>query len=219
MRAPLITFLIAMLLHGHACADVTANPLASKGDLIFLDDFSRPELGKKWRILWPGFTVVDGALKASQTQPEHSAVGMVPVGGKDIIIDFKFQLNDATSINAVFNDRDYKEGHGRHICRVSFSPRQIFFVDDKERLRNGAKDVAGRSKSVSNQTESDSIVPDFDRDRGGQHACNIGWTSDLPAQVLWQWHPMKTDFYFAVSGEGAVFDDLHIWNAVPAAAK
>src|SRR4051812_33012099 len=68
-----------------------------KGALLFSDDFSAPELGKAWRVLWPGLTIADGVLNISQAKPEHSAVGMVPVGRKDLIIGFKFQLGAASS--------------------------------------------------------------------------------------------------------------------------
>ena len=29
-----------------------------------------------------------------------------------------------------FNDKDYKDGHAGHICRVSFLPGRIFLADD-----------------------------------------------------------------------------------------
>jgi hypothetical protein len=58
-------------------------------------------------VLWPGLTLADGALNISQTKPQHSAVGLVAVGKKEVVIEFKFKLGAATSINAVCNDRDF----------------------------------------------------------------------------------------------------------------
>ncbi len=171
MKPPLLfrALILSALFCGHASAaesgDAGHTPTPSpvkKGALLFSDDFSAPELAKSWRVLWPALAIADGAMNISQAKPEHSAVGMVPVGRKDVIIGFKFKLGAATSINAVCNDRDYKEGHGGHICRVSLLPRQILLADDKERLSQEieemkkdparqaevAQRVAGRSQAV-----------------------------------------------------------------------
>ncbi len=218
----------ALLIAGLApAADLPAQPLAKKGALIFSDDFSASEVGKAWREQWPGLTIADGALNISQVKPEHSAVGLVPVGKKDVVIEFRFKLGGATSINAVCNDRDFKEGHAGHICRVSLSPRQIFLADDKERLSHEieamkkdparkaevAKLVAGRSVNIPTKLDPTrwyqlaiEIVGDEMRVSLDGKAIGYLKSSGLA-------HPMKSDFYFAVSGKDALFDDMHIWDA------
>jgi hypothetical protein len=200
---------------------------ARKGALIFSDDFSALEVGKAWKIQWPGLTVADGALNISQTKPQHSAVGLVAVGKKDLVIEFKFKLGAATGINAVFNDSAFKEGHGGHICRVSRSPRQIFLADDKERLSHAIEEmkkdparkaevarlVAGRSKSFPMKLDPArwyqlgiEIVGDVMRVSLDEKAVGSLQSSGIA-------HPMKSDFYFAVSGKDALFDDVRIWAA------
>ncbi len=208
-------------------ADVPEQPLAKKGVLIFSDDFSAPEVGKAWREQWPGLTIAGGALNISQVKPAHSAVGLVPVGKKDIVIEFKFKLGASTGINAVCNDRDFKEGHGGHLCRVSLSPRQIFLADDKERLSHAieamkkdpakkaevARLVAGRSVNIPTKLDPTrwyqlaiEIVGDEMRVSLDGKAIGHLKSSGLA-------HPMKSDFYFAVSGKDALFDDVQIWSA------
>ncbi len=210
--------------------DVTS---ARKGALIFSDDFSTPEVGKAWKIQWPGLTVADGALNISQTKPQHSAVGLVAVGKKDLVIEFKFKLGSATGVNAVCNDSAFKEGHGGHICRVSLSPRQIFLADDKERLSHEieemkkdparkaevAKLVAGRSKNIPMKIDPErwyqlgiEIVGDVMRVSLDGKAVGSLQSSGIA-------HPMKSDFYLAVSGKDALFDEVGIWAAEPAGAK
>ncbi|MEQ1849992.1 MAG: hypothetical protein ABMA01_00225 [Chthoniobacteraceae bacterium] len=136
-------------------ADIPAHPLASKGESIFSDDFNRAELGGNWRIGTPTFSITDGVLHGGQTGPGHSAVGFVKVGRKDVIVEFKMRFDRAKSINAVFNDKDYKEGHAGHICRVSFLPGRIFLADDKERLRH---DIEELRKDPKRKAEADKLV-------------------------------------------------------------
>ncbi len=222
----LILALLIVLCGRVFAADVPPQPLAGKEPSVFADDFNRAELGDAGRITTPSFVIADGALKAVQTQA-HSAVGMVKVGRKDVVIEFKFRIGGASSINAVCNDRDYKEGHAGHICRVSLSPRQIFLADDKERLRHEieemkkdparkaevAKLVAGRSVGVPMSLDPDrwyrlsiAIVGDEMRVSLDDKAVGFLKSSGLA-------HSLKSDFYLAVSGKDALFDDLRIWTA------
>ena len=235
MKHPVtIRILAALSFAGMApAADVPAQPMANRGTLIFSDDFSTPEVGKAWRAQWPALAVSDGALNISQVKPEHSAVGLVPVGKKDVVIEFKFKLGGATGINAVFNDRDFKEGHGGHLCRVSLSPRQIFLADDKERLSHAIEEmkkdparkaevahlVAGRSKSIPTKLDPSrwyqlaiEIVGDEMRVRLDGAAVGFLKSSGIA-------HPVKSDFYFAVSGKDALFDDVKIWDVQSFSSK
>ncbi|QIF02807.1 hypothetical protein [Roseimicrobium sp. ORNL1] len=237
MRYSFILALLAALLplitlHA-ADAPVPAQPLGKKGATIFSDDFSMSGVSPAWRELWPALTITSGALNISQAKPAHSAVGMVKVGHKELIIAFRFQLGGASSINAVCNDSAYKEGHGGHICRVTLSPRQIFLADDKERLRReieemkkdparqaeAVKAVAGRAQGFPMQLDPTrwydltiEIVGDEMRVSLDGKAAGYLKSSGLA-------HPMKSDFYFAVSGQDALFDDVRIWaaEATPAA--
>ncbi len=222
MKRMLFVF-AAMLCVQHCGA---AESPAQTGAPIFSDDFNRAALGDAWRISFPEFTISDGVLKAAQVK-EHSAVGMVKVGRKDVVIEFKFQFAGASGINAVCNDRDYKDGHAGHICRVSLLPTQIFLADDKERLRHEIEEMR---KDPARKAEADKLV--------------AGRSASFPAKLeLHRWyrlaiviigeemrvsldgkevgalkssgiaHPTKTDFYFAVSGKDALFDDVFIREA------
>ncbi|WP_395743148.1 hypothetical protein [Prosthecobacter sp.] len=229
MHAParFIAVLVFALVSGRVATAEDAPAPARKGALLFSDDFSAPAVGKAWRAQWPALAVVDGALNISQEKPQHSAVGMTAVGAKDVVIEFKFKLGASTGINAVCNDSGFKEGHGGHICRVSLSPRQIFLADDKERLSHEieemkkdparkaevAKLVAGRGKSIPMKLDpqrwyqmSIEIVGDVMSVSVDGKAVGFLKSSGIA-------HPMKSDFYFAVSGKDALFDDVKIWEA------
>ncbi len=213
--------------------DIPAQSIAQKGALVFSDDFERADLGEKWKVTTPTFAIADGVLRCSQTKPEHGAVGRVDIGQEDFVLEFKFRFEGATSINAVANDRAYKEGHAGHICRVSLSPRGIMLGDDKERLTHAieemqkdparkaevAKLTAGRTASFPVKLEARrwyqlamEVVGDELRvTLDGQP---VGYLKSSGIA-----HPMKSDFHFTVSGDAtgyALFDDVHVWAASPA---
>lgn len=227
------TILCMIALAITASAEVPAQPLAKKAALVFSDDFSKPEVSKAWRAQWPALAIADGALNISQAKPEHSAVGMIPVGKKDVVIEFKFKLGGSTGINAVCNDRDFKEGHGGHLCRVSLSPRQIFLADDKERLSRAieemkkdpnrkvdvAKLLAGRSRSVPVKLDPTRWYQLAIEIVGDEMCVSLDGMAVGYLKSSGLAHPMKSDFYFAVSGKDALFDDVQIWAAEPAGAQ
>ena len=216
--------ILLALLAGHFAA--AEPPPLEKGTLIFSDDFSRAELGAAWRITTPEFKIAAGTLVAMQTQP-HSAVGMVKVGAKDVTVAFRFRLGGASSVNAVFNDRDFKEGHGGHIARVSLSQRQIFLGDDKERLRHEIEEMR---RDPARKAEADKLTAGrsigfpvkLDPERwysltmaivGDELSVNLDGKAVGSLKSSGLAHPMKSDFYFSVSGKDARFDDLDIRDA------
>jgi hypothetical protein len=214
-----------------ACACALAEDLPApaappaNGALVFSDGFDRAELGSAWRVTTPTLSIVDGKLKADQTE-RHSAVGMVKVGHKNLVIEFKFKLGGSSGINAVCNDREYKEGHGGHLCRVSLQPRQIFLADDKERLRREieemkkdpakkaevAKLVAGRSIGFLTKLEPERWYHLSMEIKGEQLSVRLDGKPAGSLKSTGIAHPTKSDFYFAVSGKDALFDDLLIWS-------
>ncbi len=222
--------LLAFLSTAALClaADVPAAPLAKKGAPVFSDDFARADLGPAWRVNVPTFAIADGVLKGSQTKPEHGAVGAIKMGLKDAVIEFKFRFEGATGINAVCDDKAWKESHAGHICRVVLTPKIIRLGDDKEggmrndihemrrdplRKAEGDKLLAGRGVAIPMTLEPSrwyrctiEIVGDEMRVSVDDKA--VGYLKSPGIG-----HPMKSDFHFTVSGKDALFDDVRIWAA------
>jgi hypothetical protein len=167
-------------------------------------------------------------LQGGQKGPGHAAVGFVKVGRKDVIVEFKMRFGQAKSINAVFNDKEYKEGHAGHICRVSFLPGRIFLADDKERLRH---DIEQMRKDPKRKAEGDKLVDG--RTVGFPHQLDPAKWYRVRIELIGEElrvcldgrpvaylkssgiaHDLKREFYFAVSGPSAHFDDLSITEAV-----
>lgn len=208
-------------------ADVPSAPLAKKGAVIVSDDFERTGLGA-WRATVPTFTVADGVLKGSQTRSDHGAVGAVKAPMKDGIIEFKFRFEGAASINAVCDDKAWKESHAGHICRVTITPKLIRLGDDKEGgMRN---DIMEMRKDPARKAAGDKLLVGrtatfpVNIEPGQWHRMSIEIVGDQmrasvdekPAGYLKSpglAHPTKSDFHFTVSGKDALFDDVRIFAA------
>jgi len=225
MRSIFATSAMSLLFVGFVfTTHASAYEAPKRGKTLVSDSFDAAAIKETWRITHPTFVVEAGVLKGSQTKPTHGAVAQVNVGVKNLAVEFKFQLKTASSINAVLDDDDYKEGHAGHICRVSLRPKQIFLGDDKERLHHT---IEAMRKDPARKAEADALV--------------VGRSLSIPAKVLpGQWyqlkmqvigdelsvslddrplgtlkssgiaHPMKTTFHFTVSGGDALFDDVRV---------
>lgn len=208
-------------------AEDLATPLAQKGKIIFSDDFARADPGE-WKSIIPAFTVADGVLIARQDRTDHGAVGRVHRPMKDVIIEFKFKLQGSTRFNAVFDDQGYKGSHAGHICRVSFSPKEIRLGDDKEGVMRN--DIFAMRRDPARKADADALLQG--RDAAGPavirqdawHHVLIELAGDrmrvcldgVPVARLQSpglAHETKTSFHFTVNGPGVHFDDVRIWAA------
>ena len=154
-RIPILPALLASACFRLSAADVPAQPVAKKGALIFSDDFERTGLGA-WKQNCQTFTVAGGVLKGSQTRDDHGAVAAVHVAFKDAVIEFKFRFDGATGINAVCDDKAWKDSHAGHICRATITPKLIRLGDDREgAMRN---DILEMRRDPKRKAEGDKLV-------------------------------------------------------------
>ena len=212
------------------CGSLHAGPPAEKGELIFSDDFQRSDLGE-WKALISSFAVQNGVLKGWQSRDDHGAVGRLYRPMKDVIIEFKFQLDGSTGFNAVFDDQKHKGSHAGHICRVAFAPRQIRIGDDKEGVMRN--DIYEMRKDPAKKKEADELLVGRGSavnrvvEPGKWHTVRIELRGDRlrvtmddePAGELTSpgiAHETKSSFHFTVNGPGVLFDDVRIWAAKPA---
>ena len=207
-------------------------PLATKGDLLFSDDFERAELGEAWRISIPAFVIEKGVLKGSQTRDDHGSVGGFKLPQQNVVLEFKFRLEGSKSFNAVFDDRGYKGSHAGHICRVVVGPKDIRLGDDKEGIMRN--DIFEMRRDPKRKAESDKLLVGRGAaspakvDQGHWYQFRIELVGDTLAASLdghevcrlksaGIGHPTKTDFHFTVSGKDAWFDDIRLYAARAAA--
>lgn len=209
-------------------ADIPATPIARKGEAILADDFERSDLGQ-WKPLIGTFTVEGGVLKGVQTRADHGAVGRFYHPMKDVVVEFKFQLDGSTGFNAVFDDQKYKGSHAGHICRASFTPKQLRVVDDKKGLMSN--ELEAMHKDPARKAEAEKLAAphttgakiSLEQKRwysvtieilGDQMRVSMDGTPLAFLKSEGVAHETKSSFHFTVNGKGVLFDDVKIWQAV-----
>lgn len=208
-------------------ADVPAEPLAKKGEVVLSDDFERADLGQ-WKPLIGTFTVEGGVLKGVQTRADHGAVGRFYHPMKDVIVEFKFQLDGSNGFNAVFDDQKFKGSHAGHICRASFTPKQLRLADDKKGIMSN--ELYEMRKAPARKAEAEKLAAPhssgakINLEQKRWYSVIIEVMGDemrvsldgVPIAFLKSEgvaHETKSSFHFTVNGKGVLFDDVKIWQA------
>lgn len=194
--------------------------------VLFTDDFNRAELGPQWSVLWKDVTVVDGAMKGSQAVAGHGAVARTKVQIRDGGVEFRFRLSEGTAISAVWNDREYKESHGGHICRIVVKPGLIQLGDDKEGMRH---EIVEMKKDPARKAEAAKLLEP--RTASLRVPIEVGRWYTVRSEIVGDEmrafldgrevgrlkssgiaHPVKKDLHFTLSGPDTRVDDLKVWS-------
>ncbi len=221
---------------------VPADPIAKKKDLLFSDDFERPELGKAWAVIVPTFGLENGMLKGTQTRMNvpaadgkpavvgHQAVIGTDVPTKDSVVEFRFRFAGASAMSAEFDDRNYTGSHYGHICFARVSPKSVSLADQCEgSMRNDIyamtqpsqreernKLLKGRSASFPVQLESDKWYTLTVETVDDTMRVSIDGKPVSFLKSSGIAHPTKSKIEFGCQGKDGYFDDIKVWNATPA---
>lgn len=221
---------------------VPADPIATKKELLFSDDFSRAELGKAWGPVVPTFTLENNTLKGTQTRVDapaedgkpavkgHQAVVGTDVPTKDSVVEFKFRFAGATAVSAEFDDRSYTGSHYGHICFLRITPKSVILADQKDGSMNNeimemAKDPtkkAERNKLLEGRSATFPVDVELEK----WHDVALETVGDTmratldgkPVAFLKSSgiaHPTKSKIEFGCAGKDGYFGDVKIWNAEP----
>lgn len=229
-RSALCVLLLAPLCFG---AEVPSQPIASKGKMLFEDDFDgRTTLGD-WKQVVPTFKVENGSLIGVHTREDHGAVGRRYIDCTDVIFECRFKFEGA-SINVVFDDKNHKGSHAGHIARVVLAPTAVRIGDDKEgamkleiyEARKNAdaaakkkidQSIAGRAAAFPNKLQQNRWYQLHLELIGDQLLVAIDGKNVAFLQSPGIAHPTKTSVHFTVSavGKQAQIDDVKMWEAKP----
>ncbi len=203
---------------------IVATTAAFASNVEFTDDFNRLEIGDDWTGHSHSFSIKDGALVASQLpDADHGAVIRAQLGFRNVEIDFDVKFEGGERFNFVIDDKNCKEVHAGHICRVSITRKKLTVQDDRTGVMNlelrelrKQPELAGQIESFLESTKSSG---DFNFVEGRWYHLRVVIDEDrmsvwvdgaLIAQLTspGMAHPTKTQFGFTVTGRNILFDNV-----------
>jgi hypothetical protein len=211
------------------CGVAVGNESATGDNTVaFEDSFERSELGDRWLVITPSFSIKDGRL-VGQEEPNrnHVAVCRVPLTFRNGVFEFSFRLTDGKNINIVINDKNYKQAHAGHICRVAISSSLVRISDDREgafrkdlykaflasgRTIDRRVQLKDREKMIPHSLKAERWHKARILLKDDQIAVTINEKSVGSFRSPGIAHPTKTDFGFAVLGNTIEFDDIRVSN-------
>jgi len=123
-------FILAFLLCGLQAGEPISG--AHYKQTVFQDDFSGPDLGKKWKSYKSETVVKDGEFLGKMAEgADHNSVNSIVLDPfSDVEVSFRFKYEGTPRFNFTFNDSKYKGSHAGHICRIAFDLKKIILRDD-----------------------------------------------------------------------------------------
>ena len=223
---------------------VPADPIATKGELLFSDDFEGSEPAKAWHKVVPTFSVEGGTLKGTQTRDKdvpglngkptakaHAAVHGLDVPTRDSIVEARIRFEGASMIDVEFDDRKYDGSHYGHICRAQVRLNGVTLIDERDGgMRN---DIHAMNQDPANKAEVAKLVAGrrvtypAKLEPGRWYTLVVETVGDTmrvtldgkPAGYLKSSgiaHPTKSKIELGVAGKDGRFDDVKVWAATPA---
>ena len=226
---------------------IPSKPIAAKKELLISEDFEKPELAKPWHKVVPTFTVVNGALKGTQTRDKlmpaadgkpgvkpHAAVHGLEVPTKDSVIEAKIKFEGATMIDVEFDDRAYKGSHYGHLARVQVRLDGVTIVDERDGSQNeelklmradpakkeeANKILAAHQVKFPAKLETGKWYDLTVETAGNAMRVSIDGKGVAYFESPGIGHPTKSKIEFGVAGKDGFFDDVKVWNAEPVQKK
>ena len=223
---------------------IPAKSIAEKKEVLFSDDFEHTELSKPWQRAVPAFVIEKGVLKGSQTRDKaipaeggkpavtaHAAVHGLAVPTKDSVIEVKIKFDGATMIDVEFDDRKYTESHYGHLCRAQVRLTGVTIIDERDGNQNleikAMKEDPAKKAEVAKRMAGKSATYPAKLEQGKWYLLTVETVGDemrvtidgKPAGYLKSpgiGHATKSQIELGVGGKDGLFDDIKVWNAVPA---
>jgi hypothetical protein len=207
MRKTLGTLLLALGVSAACAADAEVKPvMTQRGKAVLTDDLRQP-LSEKWKAPKGDWKITDGVLRGVEKKEDmHAAAARIPAAFENGIIQVSFRLDGAKSIALSINDA------GGHVGRVSIDEQG--FALRKDKANKNATDPAKLIERRDTKLEPGKWYTLVLEMQGDEWLARIGDEAALGS------HPgfkgRKTNLGLIVSGPGASFKDLRVWEATPA---
>lgn len=188
------------------------------------DDFNRAEFGSAWASHADSFEIKDGVLHAWMNEDaNHGAVTRAQWGFGDAEISYDFMFDGADRFNFVVDDKNCKEVHAGHTCRVSVSKRGFSIQDDYTgvmnlKFRELRKDPANAEYVEKVLSETKVFVP-YRFEEGRWYRMTVRMEGDLMSVAIdgkregelkspGLAHATNTQFGFTVIGRQMRYDNV-----------
>jgi hypothetical protein len=224
---------------------IPTQAIAIKKELLFSDNFKGADHDKRWHRVVDTFAFENGALKGTQTReqtipaangkPEikaHAAVYGLEVPTKDSIIEAKIRFDGATMIDIEFDDRSYKGSHYGHISRAQFKLNGITILDEREGTQNNKvvewkKDLEKHQADIKKLVSAHSVTFPTKLEPGKTYSVTVETAGEemrvtIDGKPVAYFkspgigHPTKSKIELGVAGRSGWFEEIQVWNAVPA---
>lgn len=223
---------------------IPTQSIAEKKDLLFSDDFQKGDLAQPWHKVVPTFTVEKGALKGTQTRdvtipaangkPEvraHAAVHGLEIPTKDSVVECKIRFEGASMIDVEFDDRKYTGAHYGHLCRAQVRLNGVTIIDERDgNMRNDIREMRNdptKKDEVNKLLKGRQVTYPIKLETSKWYDLVVETVGDemrvtidgKPAAYLKSSgiaHETKSKIELGVAGKDGFFDDVKVWNAVPA---
>lgn len=188
--------------------------LATPGKLLLSEHFAKPveaarmEKGKPptsgWRLRPGKWEFVEGAMKGTELKADkHGAVARLPLAFTNVVVQYEVRLDGCRA--TTFSVNDAKE----HVCRVLITPAGFSAQkDDHDHDGPDKVEMFGKASLKIAQGEWKTVTVEIVGDE---------MVARMDGKVLSGANPLiaceKANFGFTVSGEGASFRNLRIWEA------
>ena len=225
---------------------IPSEPIAKKGELLFADDFEG-SVAPVWHKVVPTFVVENGALKGTQTRDTdvpaadgkpaikaHAAVHGLEIPTKDSVVEVKIRFEGATMLDVEFDDRKYTGAHYGHICRAQVRPNGVQIIDERDGgMRN---DIREMRMDPARKAEADKLLVGrsasfpVSLEKGRWYTLQVETVGDemrmsIDGKAVGYLkssgiaHATKSKIELGCAGKDGFFDDIKVWNALPAGAK
>jgi hypothetical protein len=226
---------------------VPSKPITEKKELLFSEDFEKPELAKPWHRVVPTFIVENGALKGTQTRdqlipaadgkPEvrpHAAVHGLEIPTKDSVVEARIKFEGASMIDVEFDDRSYKGSHYGHLSRAQVRLDGITIMDERDGNQN--MDLKAMKADPAKTDEANKIIArhhvkfPLKLEQGKWYDLAVETAGDAMRVSIdgkgvaffkspGIGHETKSKIELGVAGKDGFFDDVKVWSAAPAKVK
>jgi len=223
---------------------VPSKSLGEKQELLFSDDMDGSTRDPKWHRVVDTFVFENGALKGTQTRVKdepskdgksiikaHAAVYGLELPTRDSIVEVKMRFDGCTMMDVEFDDRKYTGSHYGHLCRAQVRLDKVTIMDEREGSQNEeikamkndpskkdevAKRMAGKSATYPVKLEAGKLYTVVVETVKDEMLVLIDGKAVAYLQSPGIGHETKSKIELGVAGQSGSFDDIKVWNAIPA---